>query len=59
MYIRKTVDEYRIMVNYGQGWEHVHTEDTPKAAREQAGLYRENCAYPVKIAKKRVRREDE
>lgn len=48
-YVRKTVDVYRLFVNYGQGWEHEVTEFTHSAIRERVREYRENCPqYPVK-----------
>lgn len=48
-YVRKTVDEYRLHVNYGQGWEHEVTEPTWKDMRERLLEYRDNCPqYPVK-----------
>jgi hypothetical protein len=57
MYIRKTIDEYEIQGNYGQGFECVTTEETWKAAREQLKCYRENePQYSHRIVKKRVRR---
>lgn len=57
-YKRKTRDEYRILVHYGQVWEHEITEETFRDAREQYRCYRANCPYPVKIVKKRVRIEE-
>jgi len=56
-YKRKTVDEYEIQGNYGQGWECITTEETRKAAREQLRCYSENEAYPHRIIKKRVKIE--
>jgi hypothetical protein len=55
--LRKTRDEYQLLVNYGQGWEHEVTEDTWKDARAQAKTYRANCAFPVKIRAVRIPRE--
>ena len=55
MYKRKTVDEYRLYVNYGQGWEHETTEESYRELREQQRCYRENCPeYPTKLVIKRV-----
>ena len=54
-YIRKTVDEYEVQGNYGQGWECVTTEETRKAAREQLKCYNDNEPYPHRIVKKRVK----
>lgn len=49
-YQRKTEDEYRLWINYGQGWEHETNEASYKAARDQQRCYRENCPeYPTKI----------
>jgi hypothetical protein len=43
----KTV--YKILVNYGQGWEYEIGEETYKEARQRLTEYRENCNYPVKL----------
>jgi len=57
-YKRKTQDEFRLFVNYGQGWEHETTESTHKEIRERVREYRENCPeYPVKWKMARVRIE--
>lgn len=49
-YVRKTTDEYRLHVNYGQGWEYEVNESTRKAIRERRKEYAENCPeYPTKI----------
>lgn len=47
-YVRKTTDEYRIWVKYGQGWEHDTTELTLKLVLEQMKCYRADCKFPVK-----------
>lgn len=47
-YQRKTRDEYRLFVNYGQGWEYEVNEETRVEIRKRAKEYRENCSYPVK-----------
>lgn len=48
-YQRKTRDEYRLWIDYGQGWELEVTEDTGTAIRERCREYRENCPqYPRK-----------
>ena len=57
-YIRKTVDEYEVQGNYGQGWECVTTEETYRDAREQLKCYNENEPYPHRIVKKRVKIEN-
>ena len=57
MYKRTTRDEYQIHVNYGHGhsWEHETTEETFKDARNMKQDYVNNCPYPVRIVKKRVK----
>ena len=46
---RKTSDEFRLFVNYGQGWEEVHATTTRASIRESAKEYRANAPqYPVK-----------
>jgi hypothetical protein len=56
MYKRKTIDEYEIQGNYGQGFECVTTEEKYSAAREQLKCYRENePQYSHRIVKKRVK----
>lgn len=56
-YIRKTVDEYDIEVNYPwSGWEVEHTEATLKAAKDSKKEYRDNQNYPVRIKKRRVKK---
>lgn len=46
---RKTRDEYRVWLNYGQGWEHETSEDSAREAVAQVRTYRENCPeYPAK-----------
>lgn len=48
--VRKTRDEYRLWLNYGQGWELEVTEDTGTEIRARCKEYRENCPeYPRKI----------
>ena len=60
MYKRKTVDQYELQVNYGfgHGWETEIIEDTLKEAKEQKKSYQENCNYPIRIVKKRVKKEN-
>ena len=49
---RVTIDVYRVLVDYGQGYEY---ETTRQRKRE----YRENCPeYPVKIMKTREPKTD-
>jgi hypothetical protein len=60
MYQRKTIDEYEIQGNYGQGFECVTTEETWKAAREQLKCYCENETNVAhRIVKKRVKIQDQ
>lgn len=48
-YQRKTEDEYRLHVDYGQGWEHEVTEPTRAEIMARRREYRENAPqYPVK-----------
>ncbi len=47
--------EYRLFVNYGQGWEHETTESTLADIRQRESEYRANVPqYPVKWSKHRV-----
>lgn len=47
--------EYRLFVNYGQGWEHETTESSPRAIVERVKEYRANAPeYPVKWKSARV-----
>lgn len=55
---RKTVDTWEIHVNYGQGWEHECTEFTFKAFRANMKAYRQNCAYPIKSIRRRMKKTD-
>ena len=57
-YVRKTYDEYEIQGKYGQSWECETTEPTFKEAKAQAKCYRQNVSYPIRIVKKRVKKED-
>lgn len=57
-YIRNTKDEWQFWLNYGQGWEHEISEDTREGMKVNRKAYRENCPYPLKIVKKRVRIEE-
>ncbi len=56
-YVRKTEDEYHLLVDYGygDGWEHEVTESSRRAILDQVKTYRENSpGYAVKWEKKRV-----
>ncbi len=56
MYKRKTIDEYEIQSNYGQGFECVTTETTWKEAKAQVKCYRDNEPnVRHRIVKKRVK----
>jgi hypothetical protein len=56
-YIRKTVDRWDIMSNYGYGWECECSEYTFKEAKQRLKEYRENgggCYYLKKRREKAV-----
>ena len=55
-YKRKTVDEFQVHADYGQGWEEVTAEVTRKAANDNLREYRTNAPeYRYKLVVKRVR----
>ena len=55
---RKTIDVWRLYVDYGFGWEHELDEYTPSEARLRLREYNENCPqYPAKIVRGRERIE--
>ena len=54
-YKRKTVDEYRVMGDYGQGMEELLTEDTYKEALEQLITYMLNDTSVHTLMIKKVR----
>lgn len=57
-YVRKTRDEYQLMVDYGQGPEHEISEDSRAEIKQRLHEYRENCPeYPVYWRRRRVRIE--
>lgn len=57
-YIRKTIDEWHIMANYGYGWEVVTIETTYQDARQMLKDYNENePQYSHKIKKVRIKKE--
>ena len=59
-YVRKTVDCWRLFVNYGQGWEYEGTDSSLRAARQTLKSHRENCPqYPARIVFGRERKENE
>lgn len=54
----KTYVEFRLWVNYGQGWEHECSEASLKDVLAQVKVYRANCPeYPVKWTRARLRIE--
>ena len=59
-YVRKTVDCWRLFVNYGQGWEYEGTDYSLREARQTLKSHRENCPqYPARIVFGRERKENE
>ena len=58
MYIRKTVDRWDIMTNYGYGWECECSEYTLKEAKHRLKEYRENITGSVRLEKHRERIEN-
>lgn len=57
MYIRKTIDRWDIMTNYGYGWECECSEYTWKDAKQTEKEYRKNIRGAVRIEKHRERKE--
>ena len=41
---------WKIMVNYGQGYEYEIFEESLSEAKKRLKEYRENCSYPVKVS---------
>lgn len=58
-YQRKTVDEYEIQGYYSEGWEMLTTTETYKEARQAIKSYQMNDPGPLRIVKRRVRKESE
>lgn len=56
-YIRKTIDTWQLLIDYGYGYDVELTEYSKKEAMQQLKCYRENIKYPVKIVKKRIKKE--
>ena len=54
-YKRKTIDEFQLYVNYGKGWEYETAESTLKEIKNRKLEYLENCSYPTKIVKRRIK----
>lgn len=58
-YQRKTDDVYVLQGRYSDesGWDDILSEDTHKAAKAQLRAYAENEHIPLRIVKKRVKKE--
>ena len=54
-YTRKTVDEFDLMIDYGQGYECVLTESTMKEAKARKKEYLDNDMYLIRIYIKKHR----
>lgn len=57
-YIRKTVDRWDIMSNYGYGWECECSESTFKEAKQTLKEYRENGDGCYRLEKHREKKEE-
>lgn len=58
MRVRKTIDRWDIMTNYGYGWEVENSEYTYTDAKRSLKEYRENIQGNVKLEKHRERLDD-
>lgn len=58
MRVRKTIDRWDIMTNYGYGWEVENSEYTYTDAMRSLKEYRENIRGAVKLEKHRERVND-
>ena len=58
MYIRKTIDRWDIVTNYGYGWECECSEYTLKDAEQRLKEYRENTNAAIRIEKHREKKEE-
>ena len=56
-YVRKTVDRWDIMGNYGFGWECDCSEYTRKEAAQRLKEYRENDSGAYRLEKHREKKE--
>ena len=56
--MRTTIDCWRFFVDYGNGWEHEITEFTREDMQENRKAYDENCEYPVRIKRGRMKRSE-
>ena len=61
MYVRKTIDRWDIMTNWGYGWECECSEYDRSEAYRRYREYRENACgrYNVIVKKKREKKEEE
>lgn len=57
-YVRKTIDRWDIMANYGYGWDCECSEYTYAEARQTLREYRENGSGTYRLEKHRERKED-
>lgn len=57
-YVRKTVDRWDIMTNYGYGWECEYSAYSRAEAKQIATDYRANTTALVRIEKHRERKEN-
>lgn len=58
VYVRKTVDRWDIMTNYGYGWECENSEYTLKDAKRSLREYSENIRGSVKLEKHREKAKE-
>ena len=58
MRTRTTIDCWRFFVDYGNGWEHEITEFTREDMQENRKAYAENCQFPVRIKRGRMKRSE-
>ena len=56
-YVRKTVDRWDIMSNYGYGWACECSEYTLKEAKQTVKEYRENGGGVYRLEKHREKKE--
>ena len=56
-YVRKTVDRWDIMSNYGYGWECEYSEYTFEDAKQRLKEYRENGSGCYRLEKHREGKE--
>ena len=58
MYIRKTIDCWKLYCNYGQGWELEVIEYSTKEMLNRIKEYNINSPYPYKVEKGRERKKE-